>query len=678
MAVAHDTATRFPANADATVVDTTSGNRTFSHAGAAGADGAVVIVLGDLATPVVSGVLYGGTAMTKVAEATDTSEGGNVQIYFLNLGGTALGGTQTVTLQGCTTDNKVAYAHTCTSTTGHTALDGIVQKNTTTAADPTANLTVVANAMVYGGLMGGAAAPSSYVPGTGEEVFSGGTGAGIGIDAGANSGHVARSTAATSAGTYTINWSFATSDDYCIAAASIKEAPAPTTTTTAKLSLASGGEPTTRTLHTIKIRAKKASGSGTVTITAALYEGANNRSGDLTTGGLTTSAADYTLTIPDASAANITSYSNLELQIHADSPTGDTIVVTIYEAYLEAPAASGAALTQTIGDSIAITDSPVSEHGWGQTIADSPAITDAETFVATYERTIADPIALTDARAFEPGLSLADSPAITDARSLQPELSLADSIAITDARSLEPQLSLADALGITDARAFEPGKSIADALGITDANTPAAEFFPSTIADAIALTDAQSFIEEFANTIADNPAITDALSEKGIGLAVADALGLTDANVSAAEYFSALADALGITDANATLAEFANAVADALGITDNVTTESASGDTTPPVTVYVSETATRVSLVAGHTTTDVTWNVDEACQAWEIRDLTGAGGATHTDGTLVASGGAVPASDDQVTTIDATSLPAGDGEHSLKIFAQDLAGNWTT
>ena len=58
----------------------------------------------------------------------------------------------------------------------------------------------------------------------------------------------------------------------------VHPAPVPTATTEARVSLASGSDPGVDTGHSIKARVRKTSGSGTVTFTAALYEGANNRS----------------------------------------------------------------------------------------------------------------------------------------------------------------------------------------------------------------------------------------------------------------------------------------------------------------------------------------------------------------------------------------------------------------
>jgi hypothetical protein len=107
-------------------------------------------------------------------------------------------------------------------------------------------------------------------------------------------------------------------------------------TPVARISLASYGEPTTRTLHSINIRARTTSGS-TGVIKAALYEGANNRSGDLTSASLTNTLADYKLNIPDASAANITDYSNLEIRIWGYDSAGNALVFEVADLYLEVP-----------------------------------------------------------------------------------------------------------------------------------------------------------------------------------------------------------------------------------------------------------------------------------------------------------------------------------------------------
>ena len=144
---------------------------------------------------------------------------------------------------------------------------------------------------------------------------------------------------ATSSGSQasvTVAPSNTTSARYLAVTAALKPI-VPTQTSVARLSLATGGEPATRTAHSIKVRARVTSGAGR--IRAALYEGATNRSGDLESSALTTSLANYTLAIPDASAANITDYSDLEIRLWGYAVGGGAIVVEVDQIWLETPEA---------------------------------------------------------------------------------------------------------------------------------------------------------------------------------------------------------------------------------------------------------------------------------------------------------------------------------------------------
>jgi hypothetical protein len=109
-------------------------------------------------------------------------------------------------------------------------------------------------------------------------------------------------------------------------------------TSTAEISLASHGTPSVRTNHSIKVRARTTSGS-TGVLKAELYEGTTLRSGSssLVTSPLTNSFIDYTLTIPDASAATITNYSNLSIKFWGYDANGAALVFEVSRIYLELP-----------------------------------------------------------------------------------------------------------------------------------------------------------------------------------------------------------------------------------------------------------------------------------------------------------------------------------------------------
>jgi len=129
---------------------------------------------------------------------------------------------------------------------------------------------------------------------------------------------------AGSSGTATVTWSLTTSlRALAVSIGFREETPDPgtavdfrvtgrlATTTVGEISLASHGTPPARTNHSIKVRARVTSGTGTLNV--ALYESTTNRSGDLTQA-LTSTLTDYTIAIPDANAGNISSYANLGIR----------------------------------------------------------------------------------------------------------------------------------------------------------------------------------------------------------------------------------------------------------------------------------------------------------------------------------------------------------------------------
>lgn len=108
-------------------------------------------------------------------------------------------------------------------------------------------------------------------------------------------------------------------------------------------------------------------------------------------------------------------------------------------------------------------------------------------------------------------------------------------------------------------------------------------------------------------------------------------------------------------------------------------------DVTPPVvTVTAGPTPAKISAVSGFNSSSITFSINEACQAWELRSVAASGDARNT-GTqpLVKSGGSVAASTPtgiSVTHAELASAGVGappDGSRILKFFVQDLAGNWS-
>lgn len=103
-------------------------------------------------------------------------------------------------------------------------------------------------------------------------------------------------------------------------------------------------------------------------------------------------------------------------------------------------------------------------------------------------------------------------------------------------------------------------------------------------------------------------------------------------------------------------------------------------DTEAPTIEVSNLSATKISRVSGRDITYVSFTVNEDCQAWKAKRVVSSG-AAHTDGTLVDSGGSIPA--DTLYVFDITDdelvdAGGGEGSNTIKVFVQDDAGNWSS
>jgi hypothetical protein len=102
--------------------------------------------------------------------------------------------------------------------------------------------------------------------------------------------------------------------------------------------------------------------------------------------------------------------------------------------------------------------------------------------------------------------------------------------------------------------------------------------------------------------------------------------------------------------------------------------------TTPTVNITVNPNTLKISSQSGKDSTSFDFEVDEDVQATQVRIVPGTGSPV-TAGTLIESAGALSAGIDRSVTItDDELIAAGgtEGANIIKIFAQDLAGNWST
>ena len=221
MAVAHDANTRFPAGDPApnlNNVDTTSGDRSFTHTPSGTPAGVVAVVTSDAASQPCTGVTYGGISMTLRASSTDTSETGSVHVWTLTDVAIPTG-AQTVVLQGCLTSGKFATISTVTSSTDLTTYVGASSRNTTLAAANNLSVVITLEAMLYGGIHSGQAAVASVT------VIANYT-AQNNTDYGIHCAVTSRSTSPLLPGTVTYGFNQG-SDDHCMAVAAVAELAPP-------------------------------------------------------------------------------------------------------------------------------------------------------------------------------------------------------------------------------------------------------------------------------------------------------------------------------------------------------------------------------------------------------------------------------------------------------------------
>jgi hypothetical protein len=130
-------------------------------------------------------------------------------------------------------------------------------------------------------------------------------------------------------------------------------------------------------------------------------------------------------------------------------------------------------------------------------------------------------------------------------------------------------------------------------------------------------------------------------------------------------------------------------IRDAVGNESSSASKSITLDSTVPVaTVSTAFSPTTISKIATFRTSTGQFTADVAIQAWKVK-VVPATNSVHTAGTQIpttggstnVTGGALAASTPQSVSIDGADLEtasSGDGDKIVKIFVQDLAGNWST
>ena len=260
----------------------------------------------------------------------------------------------------------------------------------------------------------------------------------------------------------------------------------------------------------------------------------------------------------------------------------------LFDDFTATDAASGAALTQSVADALAVADAPRADTA--QATTDALALTDARAIGTA--ALAADALTLTDAARVDSTLAPSDAVAIGDSHAATLDVAAADTLALGDLPASNVTTGASDAIATTDNLTFgQVGaaleQAISDALAAIDAT---ASTTVQTLSDVAAATDAairaiQSAVNEALTaadsvtrdarlTAADTAALQDTLQSAVTGMsleqALSDAAPATDNHAR----FTAVvtADALAAQDTLDARSSLDRALAEILAVTDAVDT----------------------------------------------------------------------------------------------------------
>lgn len=250
-----------------------------------------------------------------------------------------------------------------------------------------------------------------------------------------------------------------------------------------------------------------------------------------------------------------------------------------------AVAAAGTDYSESVADSVGLSDSASRAGGFGRSISNDLGISDIAARLAEYVRAEADSVEASDtaigADAFLRLLD--DSAGVTDAaecshgfgRTVEDSLGIVDSIA----RSLDFARTTADSIGQSDlvSVARELARAIEDAVGVADAASRVLEAVRA-VAETVGLADLALEIAAYVRSLPDGVGILDLAATGQIwAMLVADAMGIGDDVSSVATIQRTLAESLGVADSVTTVVSLARGIADAIGLADAAATEFTSG-----------------------------------------------------------------------------------------------------
>ncbi len=258
-----------------------------------------------------------------------------------------------------------------------------------------------------------------------------------------------------------------------------------------------------------------------------------------------------------------------------------TDAIGVLDNAVASSSSGGSTFSQTITDSVGITDSKITEYDAN---FDPIGITDAASYSltaggSTFSQTITDSIGITDSVSYPLNINTTttDVVSVTDAVSQVTTAApvITDSVGVTDSTSSNTQKNVIDSVGITDGATASQtvNQSVTDPVGATDAATWVVTAAQSST-DPIGILDAIILVATLSQSVSDGVGITDSITADlttgavSYSQTVTDVIGIVDSTPQVLTIVQSFVDSVGIQDIATAVQTIVRVPTDLLGIAD--------------------------------------------------------------------------------------------------------------
>jgi hypothetical protein len=312
---------------------------------------------------------------------------------------------------------------------------------------------------------------------------------------------------------------------------------------TCEIGLSSVTDPGVDTGHIIRFRMYGTGSGGPERCEVQLWSGGSSRAatGNQVNRG---SWGTKTYTLSEAEAATLT-YSDLSVKVVASNMAAEE-AVDVSWIEVEVPDAGGTTHTETITDTLGLSDSVLINVKHRRTITETLGFSDSVLATVKHRRVISETLALNT-----PDMS--DISKIVEVPYSADTLGLSDSVA-SSVQAGNITQTVTDTLGLSDSvvATVKHRRAVSDTLGLSDSvATATSGVLAETVTDTLGLSDTVVATVKHRRVVSDTLGLSDSVSSALAGTetaAVTETLGFSDSVVIAVKHRRVLTDTLALSD----------------------------------------------------------------------------------------------------------------------------------